>query len=318
MISRILHDKVFEEKPPVIIDIGASGNYQPSWKEISAYSICIGFDADKRETDFGVYNNDGYRKHFVINKIITDFNGKKDFFLTKSPFCSSTLLPDKSALQPWYFEDLFDVQQTVTLDCANLSSILSSINISYVDWFKTDSQGTDLRIFKSLGSEIIRNVLIAEFEPGMMDAYIGEDKLYMLMEYMDKLPFWITNIHIGGTQRLKRDIANNNLNKIQKRFLFLLQKTAPYWIEISYFNSFRDINTFDKRGILLGCAFALAKKQYGFAYEIAEKGESLFKDSLFSDIKTHAFKKIKRNTWYIVPYLFKRVFEKTVKQIFVK
>jgi hypothetical protein len=247
---------------------------------------------------------------------VSDSNGKKEFILTKSPFCSSTLLPDKSALQPWYFADLFDVQRTIMLDCTDLSSVLSSINISYVDWFKTDSQGTDLRIFNSMGIDIIRNVIVAEFEPGMMDAYIGEDKLYTLMEYMDKLPFWITDMAVKGTQRLNRGIANSNLNKMQKRFLFVLQKMAPYWAEVSYFNSFRDIDKFDKRSILLGCVFALVKKQYGFAHELAQKGESLFEDPLFSAIESHSLKQIRSNTWRIMPYLFKETAGKIKKWIF--
>jgi hypothetical protein len=59
---------------------------------------------------------------------------------------------------------------------------LIKININYIDWFKTDTQGTDLRLFKTLPSKIADHVLAAEFEPGILDAYIGEDKLYSVME----------------------------------------------------------------------------------------------------------------------------------------
>jgi hypothetical protein len=315
VISRILCNKEFEEKPPVLIDVGASGNHPMMWKEISRHCICIGFDADKRETDFGVYENDGYKKHYVINKIVADSSGEKKFYLTKSPYCSSTLPPDTSALQPWYFAGLFEVQKIITLNSTDLLSVLASINIDYVDWFKTDSQGTDLRIFNSLGIDIIQNIIIAEFEPGMMDAYIGEDKLYTLMRYMEKLPFWITDMAVKGTQRVGQNIVNDNLAEFQKRYLFLLQKKAPYWVEISYFNSFRNIETYSKRSILLGCALALVKNQYGFAYELAQKSESRFKDQLFLDIKSYALQRIKNNTWRIPLYVFKTALEMITKRI---
>lgn len=67
-----------------------------------------------------------------------------------------------------------------------MKDVLKSINIDYIDWFKTDTQGTDLRIFASLGDELINKILVAEFEPGIIDAYKGEDKLYKIMEFFDK------------------------------------------------------------------------------------------------------------------------------------
>ncbi len=61
--------------------------------------------------------------------------------------------------------------------------------MDYIDGYKTDSQGTDLRIFNSLPKEIINKILLAEFEPGIIDAYQGEDKLHHLLAHMEKEPF---------------------------------------------------------------------------------------------------------------------------------
>mgnify|MGYP000334230672 FL=1 len=46
MIEKILRNEVFEKKPPVLIDVGASDEINNSWKKLSRYSICLGFDTN--------------------------------------------------------------------------------------------------------------------------------------------------------------------------------------------------------------------------------------------------------------------------------
>ena len=55
------------------------------------------------------------------------------------------------------------------------ASALSKAGVDYVDWYKSDSQGTDMSIFDSLPKNISNKILAAEFEPGIIDAYQGED-----------------------------------------------------------------------------------------------------------------------------------------------
>ena len=53
---------------------------------------------------------------------------------------------------------------------------MKELEIKSFDWFKTDSQGTDLRLFKSIGETLIPKIIVAEFEPGFINSYLGEDK----------------------------------------------------------------------------------------------------------------------------------------------
>ena len=63
----------------------------------------------------------------------------------------------------------------VELPALDIPSVLAELGLERVDWLKGDSQGTDLRLFRSLG-DLASSVLVAEFEPGIIDAYEGEDK----------------------------------------------------------------------------------------------------------------------------------------------
>jgi len=283
ILSRILEALDFVKDPPILLDIGASGTLHEKWREIAKYSVCIAFDADDRDIDFVERETKRYRKLYVFNRVVTDSETDHlDFFLTRSPYCSSSLRPDFQQIQHWDFAALFEVQKVVQLKSITLKDVLTGLGIKRVDWFKTDSQGTDLRLFKSLEQQIQMNTLVAEFEPGIIDVYRGEDKLHHLMRYMDEMPFWMSDIHVLGCKRINQDILQR-LNEVEKKGLQTV-RTSPGWAEIIYMNTFRNPN-FGKREFLLGCVFAMIEKQYSFALELSINGYDKFGDGVFAEIK---------------------------------
>ncbi|HEY3308691.1 MAG TPA: FkbM family methyltransferase [Desulfuromonadaceae bacterium] len=295
IIDEILRREEFSGNPPVLVDIGASGAIHPKWRRIAPYSVCIAFDADEREMGFAAHETKGYRKLYIINRIVTaQSSATAQFYLTKSPYCSSLLKPDQQSLDQWAFGGLFEVDRVASLETVTLQSVLEKLGIGKIDWFKTDSQGTDLRLFRSLGDGLIRRVLVAEFEPGIIDAYKGEDKLRSLMTFMDDQPFWMSDLEIKGTQRMKRDTFENRLSPIEQRLLGNLMKIAPGWGEVTYINTFsKTADYLDKRDYLLGWIFAVIEKHYGFALEIAEHASARFPDPIFDEMQKYTWRSIK-------------------------
>lgn len=289
LLAKIFEHKLIQDKPPVLIDIGASGQILEDWNSFEKYSICIAFDADSREMQFVEKESSFYKKLVVYNCVVTDTHKAQiDFYLTKAPYCSSALCPDNQKLSVWDFNELFEIEKKIVLNARNLNEVLKEQNITYIDWFKTDSQGTDLRLFKSLDENIVNKIIVADFEPGFIDAYITEDKLYSILAHMDKLPFWLTGCNVKGCLRLNKELKQLYLGKDQQLNL----KESPGWAEISYFNNFRNIDCFGKRELLLGCAFAIQKKQLGFALELAETGKQKFPDPVFSAIFDNVLKEV--------------------------
>jgi hypothetical protein len=297
IIQKILSRDEFIQRPPVLIDIGASGDIHQKWSDIAAYSICIAFDADDREMGYVIKESSGYRKLYVYSRVVTDFPAlETDFFLTTSPYCSSLLKPREDKLRQWEFENLFKVQKTVRLKAVTLPQVLKELGIKYVDWFKTDSQGTDLRLFKSLGYDIVDRIIIAELEPGIIDAYEGEDKLWQVMQYMERHPFWMSGIRVKGSLRLRNDIITDK--KIQKQFSPNLTyiKTSPGWGEVTFINNFNDDGgLFGIREFLMGWVVAIIEHQFGFALELAVEGKRRFKDAIFDEMEAHVLKQLKDN-----------------------
>jgi hypothetical protein len=289
IIEQILELPVFAENPPVLLDIGASGAIHPKWQPIAKYSICIAFDADDREFGYAVNESKGFKKLYLFNSLVTaSASGVSDFYLTHSPYCSSLLEPDLSSLSNYNFGDLFEVDRVVRLNAVQLLQALHQIGVTKIDWLKTDSQGTDLRLFASLGEEMISKTLLAEFEPGIIDGYKGEDKLHALMGFMDRHPFWMNDIKICGTQRIDRISLFRQFHGYDGKQLDGLPfRTSPCWAEVSYFNVFGiEAQGLTIRDYLLGWVFALIEGQYGFALDLALEGSRRFNQPIF-DVLVH-------------------------------
>lgn len=283
IISQILKRAEFEKEPPVLLDIGASGTLHEKWKDIARFSICIAFDADDRDISFAEEETKNYKKLYILNRIVTEHDVEDlEFYLTKSPYCSSTLQPDLDKIWNWEIADLFTVEKIVRLKAVTLNKVLSELRIKKIDWFKTDSQGTDLRLFKSLGKDIINTILAAEFEPGIIDVYKGEDKLHNLMAFMDEMPFWMSDITILGFRRANKKLLAE-VGNVDNELLQSI-RTSPNWAEVTYLNSFTKGN-FSKRDYLLGCIFAIIEKQFGVALELSAEGNAKFPDSDFREIE---------------------------------
>ena len=298
IFHKILSEPELKEKPPVLVDIGASEQIHKKWKKIAKYSVCLAFDADERDFQFIEKEKSSFRKLFVYNCIALDKDqNKAEFFLTSSPYCSSVLQPDLVSLKPYLFSHLFEVQKKVELNSIHIQKALNNAKLDYVDWFKSDSQGIDLRLFKSLDERIRNRVLVAEFEPGIIDAYIGEDKLYSVLKELIDDGFWLSDIKIKGVARLPKEFLDDEfksstIKKLVKESL----KKSPGWGEMTFINSFENAE-FSIRQSLLGWLFSTLEKHHSFAFVLASRGYEKFNSELFSELKNYSRSQMKKEIY---------------------
>jgi hypothetical protein len=307
LIERALERPELRARPPVLLDVGASGELPARWRRLAPYAICIAFDADQRDFGAGAAREHPYRTLHLHPSVVTDrAEPEVDFHLTRSPYCSSTLEPAREALAHWTFADLFDVERTVRLSARTLPQVLAEHGLSYVDWFKTDSQGTDLRLFLSLGDAVVQRVLLASFEPGIIDAYVGEDKLHALLARMDALPFWMHEMEVQRAQRLARGLWQTRVSPRSHGFPPLGLKPAPAWAEVSYLNTLEPKDRFDTRDLLLAWVFASLHEQHGFALEIAIRGRERFADPFFDQLAGESLRRMGTRADRLLPAPAKR------------
>lgn len=284
-IDRVLSRPEFAAEPPVLVEIGASGGTHPAWRALARYSIGIAFDPDARQMQVVHDESAGYRKlHIFPAASVPDETTEADFHLTRSPYCSSLLRPDGAALADWDFARLFDVERSVRVPCLNISKALREAGVTRVDWFKTDSQGTDLRLFQSLGEAMCLRTLAVEFEPGIIDAYEGEDKMSAVLAAMDRAEFWLSDLKLRGTLRMSPEDAVRFAGKESIKLSDVLP-TAPGWGEMRYLNTFRGAGPFSKRDWLLGWVIACLNDQLGFALDLCRRAAVAVPDPVFHTLE---------------------------------
>jgi hypothetical protein len=291
LVNEILRRPEFAEAPPVLVDIGASGAPHAKWKSIARYSVCVAFEGGEAAVRSSTR---GFRQLHVVPAVVAERPAQREpFYLTRFPFCSSRLRPDHRALSRYAFEPLFQIERVDEVNAVGLRETLAQLGIERVDWFKSDSQGTDLRLFISLGNELVSRVLLAEFEPGIIDAYVGEDKLTDVMRYLGERNFWASGLEVKGSPRIDSSLLERTLPPPLRRYLGLAVRTAPCWAEIEYMNDFEQESVLGKREYLLGCALAWLRGHYGFALELAGRGRTRFGDETFTRVERAAARRMR-------------------------
>ncbi len=306
LVEKIFQLEILKDKPPLLIDVGASGIIHPDWEIISKHSVCIAFDADQRATDSIEKDEKDFLKKITMSKIVAENVNQdqcKDFYLTDAVYCSSSLKPNNEKLKKWEFSKLFHIKEKTRLPATTLTQTIDQVGYDYVDWLKFDTQGTDLRIYESLPLKIQKQILALDFEPGIIDAYEGEDKLFNVMTKMEKQPYWLSSMTIRGSHRI------NNLKKeFEPQNIYKNIATSPGWAELTYLNTLE--SDASKRDLLLGWLFATIMKQHGFAFELADKGMNKTNKEIFKELKYYSkncidFNKPVKPRW--ISYVTKRI-----------
>jgi FkbM family methyltransferase len=298
VIDQILNHPLLIEKPIVLIDIGASGGTNKVWKRIASKSICVAFDADSRELKFEEKESSFFKKLYIINAIVSDTEADTNTFnLTKSPFCSSLLMPNYLELDDYFYRDSFTVEKQIELKTITINQALKNLNIDYLDWFKTDSQGTDLRIYKSISQDIHNEITVAEFEPGIINAYQNEDMLFdVIRSFKENNQFYCESCVIKGSARIKKDFLDevSKSNFFQKVLKHSLPQDAG-WAEIRYLRKYQNVSGL--RNVLVNYVFSIVLGQYGNALSICRNMGDGIENSLKDKMEKFALSQIKKSVY---------------------
>jgi hypothetical protein len=271
LIGRLFAEHRIE---PVLLDIGASGPPRDTWNLIAPQATFIGFDPDLRE--LRELTGTGFRRATLINKAVTASPEATEvqFHLTQNPYCSSTLEPDLESLREFAYVDYFRVERTATAPATNLPAVLAQLGLPRIDWFKSDSQGTDLRLFMSLPPAVRDQVLCVELEPGLIDAYRGEDLFAEAHRELTRQGFWLAEANLGNAVRMRPEsIAYLQQSSPAPGSAEILARCpeAPAWVEATYLRGLPAMQqgavSLD-RYILLW-TFAVMRGQWGFALDAA-------------------------------------------------
>ena len=271
--------------------IGSSGSNFSEWKYMARSSVLITLDGNEKKL-----NSNILFKKIITNKvIISDKNGILPFYETKDPHCSSLLEPDKKIYTKWYGAHRFKIRKKTKEKVLTLNSFLKLNKIKYIDWLIIDVQGMDLKILKKLNKNILKNITILDIEPGFFPFYKKADKIYEIFSFLPKY-FDFEDMTFGYNYKVK----SNNLNKIEKKILFLFNKPSKIYSNITFINK----NT-NERSLLLKMIY-LAKENKLF--ELRQVFNDFFeKNKKYTIIKNSINREIimkKVKFFFFIPFLY--------------
>ena len=207
--------------------IGSAGSNFIKWDKISHKSVLISLDGNLKDQKI----NEKFYKVINENVIISDINGKSNFYITEDPDCSSLLKPKKNLYKNWYASPRFKIKKKVLTKVVEINTFLKKKKIKNIDWFVIDIQGMDLKIIKKLNNKIKKNMAIVNIEPCFEPFYENEDSIIDVFSYMKKF-FEFSDMSFGYNYK----VGNTNLNFIEKKILFLTNEPSKIYSNIIFIN----------------------------------------------------------------------------------
>jgi hypothetical protein len=208
--------------------------------------------------------------------------GTATLHLTKSPQCSSTLPPRTAALAEWSFAEFFEVTERRQFPATTLTGALAAQGITGVDWLKCDTQGLDLKLWQSLPAGWRSRVLAVEVEPGIIDAYDGEEKLGDVLAAFAGEPFWLAELGVGRVPRGGPALLEKYLGAGAATWVRRLAPGAPAWANAHFLRDFaRETEMLNRRAYLLGWVWATLGRQHSAALMAADAGVARFGGEIF-------------------------------------
>ncbi|NQU09154.1 FkbM family methyltransferase [bacterium] len=269
------------DRPPILVDVGASGSPPAIWAPIARHAVYVGFDPDQRSGKPAAPA--GYRQSIIVDQAIVGEPSvdRARFYFTKSPLCSSSLPPATDSLRHYLFADLFAIERQGEVAATTLNEVLAHQGLSRIDWLKADTQGTDLRIFNSLAEPVRSRVLALDVEPGLIDAYAGEDLFADTHRQLTAQGFWLSRLQVRGAVRMQPATLAALTDAVpwfSRRAFERTARPSPAWVEARYLRSLEWLAEHaagPTEHALLG-VFALLDHQPGYALDIVRAAERCY------------------------------------------
>jgi hypothetical protein len=269
-------------KQLVLVDVGSSGGVPPIWRPLGRHATYVGFDPDAREVR--EVRDGEFARAVYINKAVApaDAGGAVRFFLTRSPYCSSTLRPNPAITGSFLSAEKFIVEGETRAPATTLGDAVRGLGLAHVDWLKIDTQGTDLAVFHSLPDELRRGVLAADLEPGLRGAYVNEQLFSDVHAAMLREGMWLSRMEVLGFPRMRKGTldALSSKRPLDEEMIKHSVRRTPGWVECRYLRTLESLaergGEATRRDYIALWLFAHADQQHGYCLDIASEFERRF------------------------------------------
>ena len=291
--GQVVHDLLRRHQIEfTLLDLGASASSYEPFQKAAASALLIEVDPDTR--DFA--GRDAQRKTMTVNRAITDSDtvDSVNLYLTKSPYCSSTLKPDMRRLRNFPYSDLFEVVGTSTVPATSLNRLSAEIHRPF-DWIKLDTQGTEYRILRSMNETLFERLLCCDVEISFYAHYENADTFPQFHDFMVESGFAIADIlTVQERARIRRDDALELAARGVPQNLMKRWPTSPELRYIRSVNHDEPIDDLDR--YLRIWAIAYFTGNYAYCYFLSARlSETSDHSELGQQLQSISLKQLRRS-----------------------
>jgi FkbM family methyltransferase len=173
----------------VIFDLGSSfAKESKVLKQFSNQITYLEIDA----VSISEIKNNSLFKNIKIQKGIHTSAGTQDFYRRSYIETSSFLRVRPEQIKAFGMQDIVEIKEVIPMECTTVNGVLEEYKINSIDFLKTDIEGLDFEIIKSIEEKLNRiNVIKSEirFEP----FYATEKPFYEICQYLANHGFEFIN-----------------------------------------------------------------------------------------------------------------------------
>jgi len=191
----IVASRAFEQKPLVVVDVGARGGFEPHWSLYRDQVRLLGFEVDVKECERLNQQVSKSGNRFFPFALHQD-RGKRTFYVTAFPDSSGFYSPDMQFWQRFPDEVNVVVEKTIQMDTVDFDSFASENDIDSVDFIKLDTEGSELDILKGAIKFIKKSVLGLSIEVEFLQAHKEQPVFSDVDSFLKPLGFRLYDLTI--------------------------------------------------------------------------------------------------------------------------
>lgn len=133
----------------------------------------------------------------LVEKAVSDFNGRAAFNIFRSEDCSSLSTTADGFKEHWTnLEDRMTNILTIDVDVITLKKFIIQNKIPRIDWMYCDAQGHDLNVLKGLGEywRILKSGMLETVREDKVRLYKGQYTLGEVVSWLEEKGFLIDKI----------------------------------------------------------------------------------------------------------------------------
>jgi len=280
LIKKILN------KQFVIFDMGSSYGAENSFlKKFGDQLTFIEIDA-LQNSEIG---NKSLFKNIKINKGIHSEAGIKKFIERNYLQCSSFLEFKDGVGEMYGIEEHIKTKQIIELDCITVDNILQTNDIATIDFLKTDIEGLDFEIIKSINHRL-SDINVIKSELRFQPLFKNEAPFYEICSYLAARGFELINFTTLEDWKLN---TRNQKNYRDGRMV---------WGDFVFFRILNPNEPNYKANIVKQIIIAKSLNFNSYSEYLLEKSKGILEHSLYKELEAEL------NTFSILELFFNKLF----------